>query len=209
MLAEILSHTDGVPLFVEELTKSVLESGLLREAGDQYTLQAPLGRAGHSDLAARFAGGAPGPARAGQGDRADRRLHRAGVLLRTARPHFDAQRRAISQAGLDRLVEAGLVTRRGDPPNASYTFKHALMQDAAYDSLLKSRRNQLHALLAHVLKTEFADRVSHEPEWLAHHYTQAGDLAGGHPALAQGRRARASPGSPCWKRSPISRRAWG
>ena len=85
------------------------------------------------------------------------------------------------EAALERLAEAGLVIRRGTPPDANYTFKHALMQDAAYDSLLKSRRSQLHAMIARVLATDFASRVAHEPEWLAHHYTQAGDVAAAVP----------------------------
>lgn len=180
VLAEILSHTDGVPLFVEELTKSVLESGLLRQAGAQYTLQAPLGALAiptslRDSLAARL-------------DRLEpvKEIAQIGACIgREFSYELLARISTLSgddlEAGLERLVDAGLVTRRGFPSDASYTFKHALMQDAAYDSLLKSRRNHLHALLAHVLKTEFVDRVSHEPEWLAHHYTQAGDLAAAIP----------------------------
>ena len=79
--------------------------------------------------------------------------------------------------------------RRGTPPDATYTFKHALVQDAAYDSLLKSKRQQLHAQIAQVLEEDFAERVANEPELLAHHYTQAGNLSRGHPAVAQGGRA--------------------
>ena len=71
--------------------------------------------------------------------------------------------------------------RRGTPPDATYTFKHALVQDAAYDSLLKSKRAQLHAQIAQVLEKDFADRVANEPELLAHHYTQAGNLAAAIP----------------------------
>lgn len=180
VLAEILSHTDGVPLFVEELTKSVIESGLLREAGDQYTLQAPLGTLAiptslRDSLAARLDRLAP-----------VKEIAQIGACIGREFPyellaHVSTLSGEHLAAGLDRLVDAGLVTRRGDPPHATYTFKHALMQDAAYDSLLKSRRNHLHAMLAHVIKAEFADRVSHEPEWLAHHYTQAGDLVAAIP----------------------------
>ena len=94
VLEQIVAHTDGVPLFVEELTKSVLESGLLREAGDRYTLRDPAAGAGDSDIAARLAAGAAGPAGAGERDRPDRRVHRARVLLRAARPHLAAARRA-------------------------------------------------------------------------------------------------------------------
>ena len=76
---------------------------------------------------------------------------------------------------LKKLTEAGLVYRRGTPPDATYTFKHALVQDAAYDSLLRSRRSQLHAQIARVLEKDFSERVADEPELLAHHYTQAGN----------------------------------
>ena len=81
------------------------------------------------------------------------------------------------EEGLRKLAEAGMVYHRGTPPNATYTFKHALMQDAAYDSLLKSKRQQLHAKIAQVLEESFAARVATEPELLAHHYTQSGNLA--------------------------------
>src|SRR5262249_14268883 len=75
---------------------------------------------------------------------------------------------------VEQLTKTGLVFRRGMPPDATYTFKHALVQDAAYDSLLKSKRAQLHAQIAHVLETQFADSVTNAPETLAHHFTQAG-----------------------------------
>ncbi len=75
---------------------------------------------------------------------------------------------------LEQLTKTGLVFRRGTPPDATYTFKHALVQDAAYDSLLKSKRAQLHAQIAQVLERDFSERVANEPELLAHHFTQAG-----------------------------------
>jgi len=180
VLAEILSHTDGVPLFVEELTKSVLESGLLTEHDGQFTLLAPLGALAiptslRDSLAARLDRLAP-----------VKEIAQIGACI-GREFSYDLISRVSTltgeqlQAALERLADAGLVMRRGTPPDANYTFKHALMQDAAYDSLLKSRRSQLHAMIAHVLKTEFANRVSHEPEWLAHHFTQAGDLAAAVP----------------------------
>jgi len=180
VLAEILSHTDGVPLFVEELTKSVLESGLLTERGGQYALLAPLGALAiptslRDSLAARLDRLAP-----------VKEIAQIGACIgREFSYDLISRISTLSgerlEAALERLVEAGLVMRRGAPPDANYIFKHALMQDAAYDSLLKSRRHQLHAMIAHVLQTEFANRVAHEPEWLAHHYTQAGDLAAAVP----------------------------
>ncbi|HEX6315092.1 MAG TPA: tetratricopeptide repeat protein, partial [Gemmatimonadaceae bacterium] len=84
-------------------------------------------------------------------------------------------------AGLNRLVETGLATRRGTPPDATYTFKHALVQDAAYDSLLKSRRAQFHARIAQVLETDFSDQVSTAPDLLAHHHTAGGNAAAAIP----------------------------
>ena len=87
---------------------------------------------------------------------------------------------------LRKLTEAGLVYSRGTAPDATYTFKHALVQDVAYDSLLKSRKHELHAKLAQVLEEDFADRVANEPELLAHHYTRAGNL---HKAIAWWREA--------------------
>ena len=77
------------------------------------------------------------------------------------------------QSALDQLVAAELVFRRGAPPHATYSFKHALVQDAAYGTLLKSRRQHLHARIAKVLEEQFPERVDSQPELLAHHCTQA------------------------------------
>ncbi len=171
----ILSRTDGVPLFVEELTKTVLESGLLREAGDQYLLQTPLPAlviptSLRDSLLARLDHLAPA-----------KNILQAGACIgRTFSYELLAHIPALSDAhleeGLRKLTEAGLVYRRGTPPDATYTFKHALVQDVAYDSLLTSKRQQLHAQLAQALSVNFAARVANEPELLAHHYTQSGDL---------------------------------
>ena len=84
--------------------------------------------------------------------------------------------KAELDAALERLTVSGLAFRRGTPPEATYTFKHALVQDTAYDSLLKAKRQQLHTEIAQVLEEDFADRVAIEPELLAYHYTQAGNL---------------------------------
>src|SRR5207344_1643788 len=85
------------------------------------------------------------------------------------------------EEAMRKLTEAGLVYSRGIPPDATYTFKHALVQDAAYDSLLKSKKLLLHAQLADVLKKDFADRVANEPELLAHHYARSGNPAAAIP----------------------------
>ncbi len=175
VLDEVLARTDGVPLFVEELTRSVLESGLLREDGDHYALQGPL-----SALAI------PVTLR----DSLMARLDRLGKVKELAQigacigrefsfellhPIAALQADALARE-LEKLVDAALVSRNGAPPSAVYIFKHALVQDAAYESLLKSRRCELHSRIAEVLENEFADRVAKAPEWLAHHQTQAGHL---------------------------------
>ncbi|HVO45889.1 MAG TPA: AAA family ATPase, partial [Steroidobacteraceae bacterium] len=175
VLEQILARTDGVPLFLEELTKSVLESGLLREAGDQYTLQTPLPPLAiptslRDSLLARLDRLAP-----------VKEIIQIGACIGREFSHQLLARIAPLrgeqlEAALLKLTEAGLVYRRGAPPDATFTFKHALVQDAAYDSLLKSKRQQLHAQLAQVLREDFADQVASEPELLAHHYTQSGNL---------------------------------
>jgi class 3 adenylate cyclase/tetratricopeptide (TPR) repeat protein len=180
VLAQIVSHTDGVPLFVEELTKSVLESGLLCEVGDQYALRGPL-----RDLTI------PTSLRDSLLARLDRLapvkyvLHIGACIGREFSYQLLASisRRNDEQleTSLRKLTEAGLVYRRGVPPDATYTFKHALVQEAAYDSLLKSKRQHLHARLAQTLEKEFGDRVAAEPELLAHHYTQAGNASAAIP----------------------------
>lgn len=185
VLDEILARTDGVPLFVEELTRSVLESGLLLEDGDHYTLQGPLSAL---EIPASLR------------DSLMARLDRLGAVKELAQIGACIGREfshdllaSVSPllaeplaAALLRLVEAGLVTQRDVAPFATYTFKHALVQDAAYESLLKSRRSALHAKIAFVLEHEFVDRVNNTPEWLAHHHTQAGNLA---PAIPLWRKA--------------------
>jgi class 3 adenylate cyclase/tetratricopeptide (TPR) repeat protein len=176
VLDEILARTDGVPLFVEELTRSVLESGLLREEGGRYALQGPLTALAipaslRDSLMARLDRLGPVKEIAQIGACIGREFSYE-LLDRIATPDGEPL-----EASLDRLVEAGLVSRRDAPPDATYTFKHALVQDAAYDSLLKSTRSGLHARIAQVLETAFADRVAGKPDLLAHHHTQAGHLA--------------------------------
>ena len=175
VLEEILGRTDGVPLFVEELTRSVLESGMLHAEGDHYVLQGPLA-----------ALTIPASLR----DSLMARLDRLGPVKEFAQigacigrefsyeliERISTQQGELIQASLEALLGSGLVTRN-DSPAAVYTFKHALVQDAAYESLLKSRRIELHARIAHVLEKDFGDRVASAPEWLAHHHTKAGHLA--------------------------------
>jgi class 3 adenylate cyclase/tetratricopeptide (TPR) repeat protein len=172
VLEQIVARTDGVPLFVEELTKSVLESGLLHEEGDRYTLHRPLPAlviptSLRDSLAARLDRLAPVKEVIQIGACIGREFSYS--LLARISPLRDDE---LDEA-LRKLIEAGLVRGNGTPPEATYTFKHALVQDAAYDSLLHSQKQLLHAQLAHVLEEDFAERVANEPELLAHHYTRA------------------------------------
>ncbi len=176
VLDEILARTDGVPLFVEELTRSVLESGQLREEGGQYILQGSMAALAipaslRDSLMARLDRLGPGKEFAQVGACIGREFS-FDLLERVTQPGAPAL-----ETALEGLLEAGLVTRRDVPPAAVYTFKHALVQDAAYDSLLKTRRSELHARIAQVLARDFSERVATAPEWLAHHLTQAGQLA--------------------------------
>jgi len=179
VLEEILARTDGVPLFVEEMTRSVLESGLLREAAEGYALQGPLTALAipaslRDSLMARLDRLGPAKETAQIGACIGREFSHE-LLGRVST--LDA--RAL-EASLQRLLLAGLVTASqdepGSHPEAVYTFKHALVQDAAYDSLLKSRRSELHGRIVHVLETAMAAQVANSPETLAHHHTQAGHV---------------------------------
>ncbi|CAG4927497.1 AAA family ATPase [Paraburkholderia saeva] len=170
---QIIDHTDGIPLFVEELTKTVLESGLLREQDGHYVLDGSLPPLAipttlHASLMARL-------------DRlaSTRDVAQIGAAIGRQFSYeliseVASMQRDRLDAALDDLVSAELVFRRGTPPDAEYTFKHALVQDAAYSSLLRSRRQQLHARTATVLESRFPDVVEQQPELLAAHCAQAG-----------------------------------
>ncbi|MFL5283144.1 MAG: AAA family ATPase [Rhodopila sp.] len=172
LLEQILTRTDGVPLFVEELTKAVLESSGLKDAGDHYEYGGParsmtVPATLRDSLMARLDRFMPVKEIAQIGATIGREF--SYELIAAVAP--------MSQAQLDdalmQLCESGLALRRGTPPDALYTFKHALVQDAAYDSLLKSRRQELHAKIARVIETRFPEVEATEPEVLAHHYTEA------------------------------------
>ena len=173
ILTQIVVKTDGVPLFVEELTKTVLESGLLREVEDTYELAGPLPPLAipatlQDSLMARLDRLAAVKAVAQLGAAIGRQF--GYELLQTVSPMDEA----TLQQGLRQLVEAELVYQRGVPPQATYLFKHALIQDAAYQSLLKSTRQQYHQRIAQVLPERFPETAETQPELLAHHYTEAG-----------------------------------
>jgi predicted ATPase len=155
VIDHIADRTDGVPLFVEELTKSVLESGLLREEQDHYVLDRALPLFAipttlHASLLARL-------------DRLASVRQVAQIGAAIGREFSYALLHAVSglsaqelQASLARLVASGLVFQRGTPPDAVYAFKHALVQDAAHDSLLRGSRQRLHAQIAEALENPFA-----------------------------------------------------
>ena len=173
MVEQVIAKTDGVPLFVEELVKMILESGLVREQADSYVLTGPLPPLAipstlHDSLMARL-------------DRLStaRELVQLGAVL--GREFTYELLQAVSpvdeialQQGLAQLVDAELVYQRGLLPRSRYIFKHALIQDAAYQSLLKSTRQQYHQRIAQVLETRFPELVETQPELVAHHFTEAG-----------------------------------
>jgi len=173
VLEQILAKTDGVPLFVEELTNTILESGLLREASDHYALTGPLPPLAipstlQDSLTARLDRLAPVREVAQTGAAIGREF--AYDLLAAVVPMQD---HALADA-LHQLVAAGLLFRHGQPPEARYLFKHALVRDAAYESLLRSRRQQLHTRIATVLAERFPDTAAAQPELVAHHFSEAG-----------------------------------
>ena len=171
--AQIVAKTDGVPLFVEELTKTVLESGLLQDAGDHWELAGRLPPLAipatlHDSLLARLDRLGPAKEIAQIGAALGREFGHAVLAAVADRPDAEVQ------CALDQLVAAELIFRRGAPPNVTYSFKHALVQDAAYGTLLKSRRQHLHARIAQVMEEQFPEIVETQPELLAQHYTGAG-----------------------------------
>jgi class 3 adenylate cyclase len=173
VLEQILLKTDGVPLFVEELTKAVLELGLLRDAGDRYVLGGPLPPLAipptlQDSLVARLDRLAPVKEVAQVAACIGREF---GYELLAAVLPLDST--ALHDA-LHALAQAELVFGEGTPPHANYLFKHALVRDAAYESLLKSRRQALHARIAGALEERFPDIASAQPELVAHHCTAAG-----------------------------------
>ena len=173
VVEQIVARTDGVPLFVEELTKMVLESGLLQEHEDRYALSGPLLPLAipatlHDSLMARLdrLGAVKGIAQLG----ATLGREFSYELLQAVAPWDET----TLQRGLRQLVEAEFLYQRGVPPQATYLFKHALIQEAAYQSLLRSTRQQHHQHIAEVVEAQFPEVCETQPELLAHHYTEAG-----------------------------------
>ena len=174
VLAEIVERTDGIPLFVEEMTKAVLEAeseGAARRTvaaapSPAFAVPASL----HASLMARLD-------RLGE----PRRVAQIGAALGREFSHelmvaVTSLPRQQLEAALDALVAAGVIFRRGVPPNAEYTFKHALLQDVAHGSLTRRSRQELHAQIASVFEQAFPGLAAGQPERLAHHHAEAGAL---------------------------------
>ena len=172
VVQQLLTKSDGVPLYIEEMTKNLVESGLLTETDGHYELTGPLpDMAIPSSLQDSFAARLDRLASV-------RELAQIGAVL--GRDFTYDLIHAVSrmddaklQDGLGQLSAADILFQRGVPPDAAYTFKHALLQDAAYQSLLKSQRQQFHARTAQVLQQQFPETKDTHPELLAHHYTEA------------------------------------
>ena len=173
VLEQIVAKTDGVPLFVEELTKTVLELGLVHEENGSYVLVSALTPFAipstlQDSLMARLDRLAPVKEIAQIGATIGREFS-YGLLESVSPIRGEALQDALGQ-----LMAAGLVFGQGAPPEATYAFKHALVQDTAYATLLKSRRQQLHQRIAESLRDRFPERAEREPGIVAHHFTQAG-----------------------------------
>ncbi len=172
VMAEIVERTDGIPLFVEEMTKAILEAegeGEARRTAAAVPFPALAVAASlHASLMARL-------------DRLGAAKEVAQIGAAIGREFSHALLAAVARkpeaelgAALDRLIAAGLLFRQGLPPHASYLFKHALVQDAAYGTLLREPRRALHARIAETLENQFAEIAENQPELLARHCTEAG-----------------------------------
>ncbi|MEY9403672.1 putative ATPase/class 3 adenylate cyclase [Bradyrhizobium japonicum] len=169
---DIIERTDGIPLFVEEMTKAMVEAG--EKDAEQSASSIPSSYVAvppslHASLMARLDRLGSLAKQLAQVGAAIGREFSYELLLPVA------QRNAAEvDKALDQLISAELVVRRGMPPHAEYTFKHALVQDAAYSTLLRAPRQKLHARIAELLEQLFPERGANEPELLAHHFAQGG-----------------------------------
>ena len=170
-MTEIVERTDGIPLFVEEMTKAVLEAEGEGEAR-RTTAAVPSPAAAvpaslHASLMARLDRLGPAKEVAQIGAAIGREFSHALLTAVVRKPEAELG------SALDRLIAAGLLFRQGEPPHATYLFKHALVQDAAYGTLLRALRRALHARIAETLESQFAEIGGSQPEILAHHFTEA------------------------------------
>jgi tetratricopeptide (TPR) repeat protein len=170
---QIVDRTDGVPLFIEELTRAIIESGVVADTGDSYAIAGtvpPLAIPSslHASLLARLDRLAP-----------TREVAQIAASLGRSFSHdlinaVAGMPQQVLDDALEQLVRAELVFRRGTPPDAEYTFKHALVQDAAYSTLLRSTRQLLHSRVAAALESRFTEIVETQPQLMAHHCAEAG-----------------------------------
>ena len=171
---DIIERTDGIPLFVEEMTKAVLETESEDEARRTAALipsSVPVVPASlHASLMARLDRLGRAKELAQIGAAIGREFSHALLAAVVCKPEVELQ------SGLGRLIQAGLLYRQGEPPDATYLFKHALIQDAAYGTLLREPRRALHARIAETLESQFAEATENQPELLAGHCTQAGQI---------------------------------
>ena len=185
--AQIVARADGVPLFLEELTKGILESGDLVLEGDRYaysgaSAEVSIPETLRDSLMARL-------------DRvpATKEIAQVGAVIGREFSYeliagLELMKEEALEGGLRLLTASGLASCHGEIPNAVFAFSHALVQDAAYDSLLKSRRRQLHAEIARLLEDRWPETRETSPELLAYHYTAAGPGRSGRAAMAERRR---------------------
>jgi predicted ATPase len=170
---DIIERTDGIPLFVEEMTKAVLEAGGELEAMQTAAaVPSPARRAVpaslHASLMARLDRLGPAKEVAQIGAAIGREFSHELLAAVAHKPEAELS------SSLDRLIRAGLLFRKGVPPHATYLFKHALVQDAAYGTLLRQPRRTLHTRIADALESQFAEVAEAQPDLLARHYTEAG-----------------------------------
>jgi predicted ATPase len=171
LIAEIIERTDGVPLFVEEMTKAILESGETQAAHIVSAVPSPsigVPASLHASLMARLDRLGPAKQVAQIGAAIGREF--SYELLSAAAHRKDSE---LVDA-LERLTDSGLLYREGVPPHATFLFKHALVQDAAYGTLLREARRNIHERIAEALSKTFPQSRETQPEVLAHHFTQAG-----------------------------------
>ncbi|MDJ0976880.1 MAG: adenylate/guanylate cyclase domain-containing protein [Planctomycetota bacterium] len=176
VMKDVVERTGGVPLFVEAVTRTLLETGALRAVGDRYELQQPLPPnlippTVHGSLMARIDRLGPGKPVAQLASAIGREF--SFELLQDV-CGLDT---AVLGGALERLVELDLVAQEGAPPSSEYTFKHALIQDAAYRSLLRATRQEVHGKIAGALVARFPEMAETDPALLAHHFEGAGQSA--------------------------------
>ena len=184
VMAEIVERTDGIPLFVEEMTKAVLEAegegDARRTAAAVPSPALAVPASLHASLMARLDRLGPAKEVAQIGAAIGREFSHALLAAVVRKPEAELG------SALDRLIAAGLLFRQGVPPHATYLFKHALVQDAAYGTLLREPRRALHARIAETLESQFAEIAENQPELLARHCTEAGLIEKAASSVGQG-----------------------